>query len=215
MLYKANPISWGVFWPIIQFPGDIFLIYGNLLFGRIFNPKTTFFGPSGPGLTPGWGINRPHAPFPITWGVFWPIIHFPGGLLGWYGSLPLLSILTWKRAFFAAPWPGNGTWRRAKWDTWMVCWCSGRDNNVISSEKSHIADIQFAYSLSSQCPFFSKSGIFSDPLDLGKNDFVGSNEHIPWVSYIKLHLKMSGVNQLQISPPPTKEWGLSFKWICL
>ena len=153
MLYKANPISWGVFWPIIQFPGDIFLIYGNLLFGRIFNPKTTFFGPSGPGLTPGWGIKRPHAPFPITWGVFWPIIHFPGGLLGWYGSLPLLSILTWKRAFFAAPWPGNGTWRRAKWDTWMVCWCSGRDNNVISSEKSHIADIQFAYSLSSQCPF--------------------------------------------------------------
>ena len=84
----------------------------------------------------------------------------------------------------------------------MVCWCSGRDNNVISSEKSHIADIQFAYSLSSQCPFFSKSGIFSDPLVLGKNDFVGSNEHIPWVSYIKLHLKMSGVNQLQISPPP-------------
>ena len=85
----------------------------------------------------------------------------------------------------------------------MVCWCSGRDNNVISSEKSHIADIQFAYSLSSQCPFFSKSGIFSDPLVLGKNDFVGSNEHIPWVSYIKLHLKMSGVNQFQISPPPT------------
>ena len=85
----------------------------------------------------------------------------------------------------------------------MVCWCSGRDNNVISSEKSHIADIQFAYSLFSQCPFFSKSGIFSDPLVLGKNDFVGSNEHIPWVSYIKLHLKMSGVNQLQISPPPT------------
>jgi hypothetical protein len=74
----------------------------------------------------------------------------------------------------------------------MVCWCSGRDNNVISSEKSHIADIQFAYSLSSQCPFFSKSGIFSDPLVLGKNDFVGSNEHIPWVSYIKLHLKMPG-----------------------
>ena len=52
--------------------------------------------------------------------------------------------------------------------------------------------------------FVSKSGISSDPLVLGKNDFVGSNEHIPWVSYIKLHLKMSGVNQLQISPPPTR-----------
>ena len=50
--------------------------------------------------------------------------------------------------------------------------------------------------------FVSKSGISSDPLVLGKNDFVGTNEHIPWVSYIKLHLKMSGVNQLQISPPP-------------
>ena len=51
--------------------------------------------------------------------------------------------------------------------------------------------------------FVSKSGISSDPLVLGKNDFVGSNEHIPWVSYIKLHLKMPGVYQLQISPPPT------------
>ena len=57
--------------------------------------------------------------------------------------------------------------------------------------------------------FVSKSGISSDPLVLGKNDFVGSNEHIPWVSYIKLHLKMSGVNQLQISPPPNLRMNLA------
>ena len=37
---------------------------------------------------------------------------------------------------------------------------------------------------------------------MGKNDFVGSNEHIPWVLCIKLHLKMPGVDQLQISPLP-------------
>ena len=70
-------------------------------------------------------------------------------------------------------------------------------------KKSHIAHIQFAYGLFSQCPFFCKSGIFSDPPYGGKNNFVGSNEHNPWVSYIKLHLKMPGVYQLQISPPPT------------
>ena len=85
----------------------------------------------------------------------------------------------------------------------MVCGCSGRDNNVISSEKSHIAHIQFAYGLFSQCSFCGKSGIFSDPLYMGKNNFVGSNEHNPWVSYKKLHLKMPGVYQLQISPPPS------------
>ena len=33
---------------------------------------------------------------------------------------------------------------------------------------------------------------FSDPPYMGQNDFVGSNEHIPWVLCIKLHLKMPG-----------------------
>ena len=36
---------------------------------------------------------------------------------------------------------------------------------------------------------------------MGKNDLVGSNEHIPWVLCIKLHLQMPGFDQLQISPP--------------
>ena len=44
---------------------------------------------------------------------------------------------------------------------------------------------------------------FSDPPYGGKNSFVGSNEYNPWVLYIKLHLKMPGNEQLQISSPPT------------
>ena len=47
-----------------------FLNYGILSFGPIFSPRTPIFGPFGPGLTPGWGIKVPHAPFPKTWGVF-------------------------------------------------------------------------------------------------------------------------------------------------
>merc|ERR1712020_184583 len=71
----------------------------------------------------------------------------------------LASVLGQKWPF----WPGIGTWKEAKWDTWMVCGCSGRDNNVISSEKSHNAPIQFAYGLFSQCPFFAKVAYFQTP----------------------------------------------------
>ena len=45
---------------------------------------------------------------------------------------------------------------------------------------------------------------FSDPCYGGKNYFVGSNWHIPWVLYVKLHLKMPGNKTFQISPPPNR-----------
>ena len=44
-------------------------------FGCFFLP---FFGPPGPGITPGWGIKVPNIFFPIAWGVLWHNNQFPG-----------------------------------------------------------------------------------------------------------------------------------------
>ena len=83
---------------------------------NVFYPQNhPFSDPPGPGMTPGWGIKVSNTSIPIAWGVFWPIIQFPGGLLGWYGSLPSWSILTQKMGTFGRPLTWNGTWRGAKW----------------------------------------------------------------------------------------------------
>ena len=50
-------------------------------FGCFLPPKHPFSDPPGPGMTPGWGIKVPKTSFPIAWGVFWPIIQFPGCFL--------------------------------------------------------------------------------------------------------------------------------------
>ena len=49
-------------------------------FSYIWAINHPFSDPPGPGMTPGWGIKVPKTSFPIAWGVFWPIIQFPGGL---------------------------------------------------------------------------------------------------------------------------------------
>ena len=75
----------------------------------------------------------------------------------------------------------------------MVCGCSGRDNNVISSEKVILPTYNLHTAFSPSARFVAKVAYFQTPyIYMGKNDFVGSNEHNPWVLYIKLHLKMSG-----------------------
>ena len=60
---------------------------------------------------------------------------------------------------------------------------------------------------------------FSDPPYMGQNNFVGSNEHTPWVLCIKLHLKMPGdVNfspflvKLPILVPPLPVRRENAKW---
>ena len=109
-------IAWGVFWPIIQFPGWFFRSIWHPVILTVFYPQNhPFSDPPGPGMTPGWGIKVSNTSIPIAWGVFWPIFQFPDGLLVWYGSLPSWSILTQKRAIFGRPLTWNGTWRGAKW----------------------------------------------------------------------------------------------------
>ena len=77
-------------------------------FGCFLPPKHPFPDPPGPGMTPGWGIKVSNTSFTIAWGVFWSIFLFPGGLLGWYGSLPSWSILTQMQALQWSP--KFGTW---------------------------------------------------------------------------------------------------------
>ena len=48
----------------------------------------------------------------------------------------------------------------------------------------------------------AKNDVFSDPCYGGSNVIFDQNRHIPQILYIKLHLKMPGNDQLQISPPP-------------
>ena len=111
---RSLPIAWGVVWTFNLFPGWFFVNYGTLSFWLFLTWKYPFLGPPGPGMIPGWGIKVSNTPFPIAWGVFWPIFQFPGGLLGWYGSLPPWSILTQKMDVFRRPPTWNGTWRGAK-----------------------------------------------------------------------------------------------------
>ena len=109
-------IAWGVFWPIIQFPGWFFRSIWHPVILAVFYPQNhPFSDPPGPGMTPGWGIKVSNTSFPIAWGVFWPIFQFPDGLLVWYGSLASWSILTLKRGIFGRPLTWNGTRRGAKW----------------------------------------------------------------------------------------------------
>ena len=44
---------------------------------------------------------------------------------------------------------------------------------------------------------------FSDPMYVGSNVIVHQIQDFPYLLYIKLHLKMPGNEQLQISSPPT------------
>ena len=44
---------------------------------------------------------------------------------------------------------------------------------------------------------------FSDPMYMGSNVIVHQIQNFPYLLYIKLHLKMPGNEQLQISSPPT------------
>ena len=43
---------------------------------------------------------------------------------------------------------------------------------------------------------------FSDPMYMGSNIIVHQIQNFPYLLYIKLHLKMPGNEQLQISSPP-------------
>ena len=43
---------------------------------------------------------------------------------------------------------------------------------------------------------------FSDPMYMGSNIIVHEIQNFPYLLYIKLHLKMPGSEQLQISSPP-------------
>ena len=45
---------------------------------------------------------------------------------------------------------------------------------------------------------------FSDPMHMGSNVIVHQIQNFPYLLYIKLHLKMPGNEQLQISSPPNK-----------
>ena len=81
----------------------------DAILSKKINPKNTHFWTNlDHGIALGWGIKVSNTSFPIAWGVFWPIFQFPDGLLVWYGSLASWSILTLKRAFLDAPWPGMG-----------------------------------------------------------------------------------------------------------
>ena len=84
-------------------------------FGCFLPPKHPFSDPPGPGMTPVWGIKVSNTSFPIAWGVFWSIFLFPGGLLGWYDSLPSWSILTKKWVIFGPLHTWNGTWKWLQW----------------------------------------------------------------------------------------------------
>ena len=44
---------------------------------------------------------------------------------------------------------------------------------------------------------------FSDPMYMGSNVIVHQIQNFPYLLYIKLHLKMPGNEQLQISSPPS------------
>ena len=116
MIPNTIPIAWDVFWYIIQFPGWFFHSIWHPVILAVFYPQNhPFLDPPGPGMAPEWGVKVSNTSIPIAWGVFWPIIQFPGGLLGWYGSLPSWSILTQKMGTFGRPLTWNGTWRGAKW----------------------------------------------------------------------------------------------------
>ena len=55
-----------------------FLLLHIVCFCCFLTRKYPFFGQPGPGMTPGWGIKVPNTSIIIAWGVFWPIIQFPG-----------------------------------------------------------------------------------------------------------------------------------------
>ena len=76
------PIAWGVFWPIIQFPGRFFCSIWRPVILAVFYPQNhPFLDLPGPGMAPGWGVKVSNTCIPIAWGVFWCIFLFPGGLL--------------------------------------------------------------------------------------------------------------------------------------
>ena len=76
------PIAWGVFWPIIQFRGRFFCSIWRPVILAVFYPQNhPFLDLPGPRMAPGWGVKVSNTCIPITWGVFWCIFMFPGGLL--------------------------------------------------------------------------------------------------------------------------------------
>ena len=56
-------------------------------FGCFLTQKYPFLDPTGPGITPGWGIKVSNISFPIVWGVLWHINRFPGWFFTQYGAL--------------------------------------------------------------------------------------------------------------------------------
>ena len=54
--HTSFSIAWGVFRPIIQFPGRFFALYGILSFWQFLTQKYPFLDPPGHGMPPGWGI---------------------------------------------------------------------------------------------------------------------------------------------------------------
>ena len=56
----------------------------------------------------------PNITIPIAWGVFWPIIQFPGCFFVQYGILSFWLFLTQKTPIFRPTWTWNYTWMGQK-----------------------------------------------------------------------------------------------------